>query len=142
MSLMSTMIGIAERVPLPDVVIRAGIERMCASTAAALSQNGTATAAKFAAATAGRGIAEHPKKTNTQHYEVPASFFGHVLGPKRKYSCCYYGSPESTLESAEKAALKQTIAHAELTDGQSILELGCGWGALSLQIARRFRNPS
>jgi cyclopropane-fatty-acyl-phospholipid synthase len=138
MSLTSTMIGVAERLPLPDLVVRTAIARMCARTAAALSDPAKATAADFAAATARRAVAEHTDKANIQHYEVPAAFFGHVLGPKRKYSCCYYGDPGATLEDAETAALQQTIAHASLADGQSILELGCGWGALSLEIAGLF----
>jgi len=138
MSLRSTMIGMAERVPLPDLVVRTAIARMCARTATALSEPASAAAADFAAATARRNIAECTEKPNIQHYEVPAAFFGHVLGPKRKYSCCYYNSPQSTLEDAETEALKQTIERAGLVDGQSILELGCGWGALSLRIARQF----
>lgn len=138
MSLTSALIGIAERVPLPDVVIRTAIERLCARTAAVLSGEGTGAPADFAGATACRRIAEYTDKANSQHYELPAAFFGHVLGPKRKYSCCYYASPDSTLEQAETKALQATISHARLNDGQSILELGCGWGALSLEIARQF----
>ena len=137
MSLMSTMVGAAERVPLPDAVIRAAINRMCARTAASLSREGQ-TPAEFAAATAVRSIAEHADQANRQHYEVPASFFGHVLGPNRKYSCCYYDGPGTSLESAELDALNRTVTNAGLADGQSILELGCGWGALSLHLARCF----
>lgn len=59
---------------------------------------------------------------------MPAEFFELVLGPKRKYSCCYHTIPGSTLGEAETSALAQTIAHTELTDGQTILELGCCWG--------------
>ncbi|HLG83889.1 MAG TPA: cyclopropane-fatty-acyl-phospholipid synthase family protein [Bradyrhizobium sp.] len=138
MSLMSTMIGVAERVPLPDLVVRAAITRMCARTAAALSDQSTADAAEFAAVMARRAIAEHTETANAQHYEVTPAFFRHVLGPKQKYSCCYYRDPHSTLEEAETEAIRQTIAHAGLADGQSILELGCGWGALSLEMARAF----
>ncbi len=138
MSSLSLMIAMAERVPLPDVLIRAAIARLCARTAAALSGQAAAISSDFAAATAGRPIAEHAEKANAQHYEVPASFFELVLGPKRKYSCCYYGQPAFSLEQAEEEALRQTIEHAGLRDGQSILELGCGWGALSLQMARNF----
>jgi len=130
MSLMSTMIGVAERVPLPDVLVRAAIERMCARTAGALSEQTPAAAAEFAVATAARGVAEHADEANRQHYELPANFFGRVLGPKRKYSCCYYTSSDSTLEEAETKALARTIAHAGLIDGHAILELGCGWGSL------------
>jgi hypothetical protein len=126
MSLTSALIGIAERVPLPDVVIRTAIERLCARTAAVLSGQGTGAPADFAGATACRRIAEYTDKANSQHYELPAAFFGHVLGPKRKYSCCYYPTPDFTLEQAETKALQETTSHARLNDGQSILEHGCG----------------
>ena len=85
-----------------------------------------------------RAIAEHTDAANTQHYEVPAAFFAHVLGPHRKYSSCFYKEAASTLQEAEEEALRQTEEHADLADGQSILELGCGWGSLSLFMARQF----
>jgi cyclopropane-fatty-acyl-phospholipid synthase len=69
---------------------------------------------------------------------VPAAFFASVLGPNRKYSSCFYKEPKSTLQEAEEEALRQTVEHADLADGQSILELGCGWGSLSLWMARQF----
>jgi cyclopropane-fatty-acyl-phospholipid synthase len=87
---------------------------------------------------AARAIAEETAAANTQHYEVPAAFFACVLGPNRKYSSCFYKEPASTLQEAEEEALRQTIRHADLADGQSILELGCGWGSLSLAMAQRF----
>ncbi len=79
---------------------------------------------------AARRIAEHADEANAQHYEVPQAFFAHVLGPNRKYSSCFYKEPESTLQEAEEESLRQTVEHADLHDGQAILELGCGWGAL------------
>ena len=87
---------------------------------------------------AARAIAEHTDEANAQHYEVPAAFFALVLGPNRKYSSCFYKEPASTLQEAEEEALRQTVEHADLADGQSILELGCGWGSLSLWMARQF----
>ena len=63
-----------------------------------------------------------------------------MLGPNRKYSSCFYKEPTSTLQEAEEEALRQTVEHADLADGQSILELGCGWGSLSLWMARLFPN--
>jgi len=86
----------------------------------------------------GRAIAEHTEAANIQHYEVQASFFAKVLGPNRKYSCLFYKDEASTLQEAEEEALRQTEDHADLADGQSILELGCGWGSLSLFMARQF----
>jgi cyclopropane-fatty-acyl-phospholipid synthase len=61
-----------------------------------------------------------------------------VLGPNRKYSSCFYRRPASTLQEAEEEALRQTVEHANLADGQSILELGCGWGSLSLWLAEHY----
>ena len=117
MSFISTMIGAAERVPLPDVVIRAVIHELCARTAARFAAADVANDAAFAEALATRPIAEHADAANTQHYEVPAAFFAEVLGPNRKYSSCFYKEPVSTLQEAEEEALRQTVANADLADG-------------------------
>lgn len=138
MTALSSLINAAERVPLPDAVIRAAIERLCARTAVKMADGSAASDAAFAQAMASRAVAEHTDAANDQHYEVPAAFFGLVLGPNRKYSSCYYPAEDSTLHQAEDEALRLTIAHADLRDGQSILELGCGWGSLSLSMARQF----
>jgi cyclopropane-fatty-acyl-phospholipid synthase len=142
MSFMSAIIDTAERVPLPDVIIRAAIHRLCSRTAVRLATGSAESDAGFARAMAGRPIAEHADAANTQHYEVPAAFFAQVLGPNRKYSSCFYKSEASTLQEAEEEALRQTEAHADLADGQSILELGCGWGSLSLFMARQFPHAN
>jgi cyclopropane-fatty-acyl-phospholipid synthase len=140
MSLISSVIGTAERVPLPDLVIRAAVQRLCSRTATRLARGNAESDAVFADEMAARAIAEHTGAANAQHDEVPAAFFARVLGPNRKYSSCFYNGPESTLQEAEEEALRQTVAHADLADGQSILDLGCGWGSLSLWMARQFRN--
>jgi cyclopropane-fatty-acyl-phospholipid synthase len=138
MSVVSRMIGTAERVPLPDLVIRAAVQRLCSRTATRLASGNAESDACFADEMATHAIAEHTEEANTQHYEVPAAFFAKVLGPNRKYSSCFYKEPQSTLQEAEEEALRQSVDHAELADGQSILELGCGWGSLSLWMARQF----
>ncbi|MGA8899385.1 SAM-dependent methyltransferase [Bradyrhizobium sp.] len=140
MSLTSRVIGAAERVPLPDVLIRTAIRQLCSRTAARFAAVDVKGDASFAREMADRAIAEHAEAANAQHYEVPAAFFGRVLGPNRKYSSCFYRSAASTLQEAEEEALRQTVDHADLADGQSILELGCGWGSLSLWLARQFPN--
>jgi cyclopropane-fatty-acyl-phospholipid synthase len=140
MSFVSSLIGSAERVPLPDLVIRAAIARLCSRTAARLAAGNAESDASFAKEMVARAVAEHSEAANAQHYEVPADFFGYVLGANRKYSSCFYRGPASTLQEAEEEALRQTIEHADLADGQSILELGCGWGSLSLRMARQFPN--
>jgi cyclopropane-fatty-acyl-phospholipid synthase len=134
----SKAIEIGERVPLPDAVIRAAIAQLCARTATKLALGNPDSDAAFASEMAARAIAEETDAANAQHYEVPAAFFAKVLGPNRKYSSCFYKEPASTLQEAEEEALRQTIEHADLADGQAILELGCGWGSLSLTMARQF----
>ncbi|SHK25109.1 cyclopropane-fatty-acyl-phospholipid synthase [Bradyrhizobium lablabi] len=140
MSFASKIIGTAERVPLPDLIIRAAIQRLCSRTATQFASGSAASDAAFADAMAARAIAEFTDEANVGHDEVPAEFFACVLGPNRKYSSCFYREAKSTLQEAEEEALRQTVAHADLADGQSVLELGCGWGSLSLWMARQFPN--
>jgi cyclopropane-fatty-acyl-phospholipid synthase len=140
MSFASRIIGTAERVPLPDLVIRTAVQRLCSRTATRLASGGAESDALFADEMAARAIAGYADEARAPHHEVPAAFFARVLGPNRKYSCCYYKEAESTLQEAEEEALRQTVEHADLAGGQSILELGCGWGSLSLWIARQFPN--
>jgi cyclopropane-fatty-acyl-phospholipid synthase len=142
MSIISRIIDTAERAPLPDLMIRAGITALCSRTATKLAAGNVETDAAFARDMAARAIAEHAAAANAQHYEVPAAFFAKVLGPNRKYSSCFYSDTHSTLREAEEEALRQTVAHADLGDGQSILELGCGWGSLSLWMARQFPDAT
>jgi cyclopropane-fatty-acyl-phospholipid synthase len=138
MSLIASTIAAAERTPLPDALVRAGISALLGRTATRLADAGAETDAAFAKAMAERAIAEETDAANAQYYEVPSAFFGKVLGPNRKYSSCFYRDNASTLQEAEEEALRQTVANADLADGQDILELGCGWGSLSLWMAARF----
>ena len=77
---------------------------------------------------------------NRQHYDLPPEFFELVLGPRRKYSCCYWAGATTGLAQAEEAMLELTAERAGLSDGQDILDLGCGWGSLSLWVAERYPN--
>lgn len=137
MNLAVTAIAAAERLPLPDAAIRFGIERLVGRTRRLLAGGGIVDR-DFAEAMGKWPIAVHTDDANAQHYELPAEFFSLVLGPHRKYSCCLYPSPATSLDDAEIAALEETCAHAALADGQAILELGCGWGSLSLFVAQRY----
>lgn len=134
MTVMQKLSSWGEALPVPDLVSRAVIASLVARTDRALA-SGPGDAASFAREMVRFPIAQHTDAANAQHYEVPESFFGQVLGPRRKYSCCYYRSPEDDLATAEETALALTAEHAGLVDGQSILELGCGWGSLSLWMA-------
>ncbi len=83
-------------------------------------------------------LALTPEKANEQHYEVPPEFFELVLGPRLKYSSAYWPDGVTTLEQAEDAMLQLTCERAQIGNGQEILELGCGWGSLTLHLARAF----
>jgi cyclopropane-fatty-acyl-phospholipid synthase len=77
---------------------------------------------------------------NEQHYEVPAPFFELALGPRLKYSCCYWDERTRDLAAAEEAMLELTARRANIQDGMRILDLGCGWGSFSLWAAEQFPN--
>jgi cyclopropane-fatty-acyl-phospholipid synthase len=85
-------------------------------------------------------IAVQTTEANEQHYEVPTEFYHFCLGERKKYSCCYFNNDHESLDSAEVNMLEKTIEHAKLQDGMDILELGCGWGSLSLFMAEKFPN--
>jgi cyclopropane-fatty-acyl-phospholipid synthase len=123
--------------PAPDFLTRPAIAAMVARTRRRLGSHPSREAA-FAREMAGRSIAEHADAANDQHYELPDAFFQICLGPRLKYSSCLYPTGSETLAQAEDAALAETCAHADLHDGQDILELGCGWGSLSLWMAQHY----
>ncbi len=135
-------ISLSERGLLPDAVLRAGIRSLLRERLqeihAADPAAAAATCDAFVGALRGADVALLTDKANEQHYEVPAEFFGGVLGPHRKYSSCWWPSGVETLERAEAASLAATCERAELADGQHILELGCGWGSLSLYMAAHY----
>ena len=138
MSFVSTIMGSAERVPLPDVIVRAAVHQLCSRAATRLAIGNAESDAWLADQMAARAVAERGNGGGARARAVPDGLFARMLGPNRKYSCCFYKEPASTLQEAEEEALRQTVEHADLAGGQSILELGCGWGALSLWIARQF----
>ncbi|MDP3552921.1 cyclopropane-fatty-acyl-phospholipid synthase family protein [Methylocystis sp.] len=140
MSLIASAVSVVERAPLPDSVLRMGVGYLVGRTRDRLSLAPPAAVETFARDMANYPIAIHTREANAQHYEVPARFFELTLGPRRKYSCCYYDSAETTLAEAEERALEETARDAGLADGQRILELGCGWGSLSLFMAQSYPN--
>ena len=83
-------------------------------------------------------IAVETQKANEQHYELPTEFFQLCLGKHLKYSSAYWKPATDHLDQAEEDMLRITGERADLADGQSILELGCGWGSLSLFMAKKF----
>ena len=137
MSLAQTAVHALEGAPLPDAVTRTGVRWLVEQTRRRLAAAPPTLESAFVRDMALRPIAENTAEANEQHYELPPEFFALALGPRRKYSCCLYGLGDD-LEAAETAALAATGRHADLQDGQSILELGCGWGSLSLWMAGRY----
>lgn len=144
MNLLQTGISAVERGYVPDLITRFAIRQLCRERLrdmqAPREQTVLAAQRAFIESMSTAPIAPLPAKANEQHYELPPEFFAAVLGPHRKYSCCLWDDSTTTLEAAEEAALQATCEHAELCDGQDILELGCGWGSLSLWMASRFPN--
>lgn len=135
---MKTAISLLETGFVPDALTRAGIRHLCGMRLAAETRDADARTAALMASIKSGPIAPVPQLANEQHYEVPAEFMRLALGPRMKYSACFYETERETLAQAEDAMLALTARRAELADGQDILELGCGWGSLTLWMAERF----
>ncbi|TWT76124.1 Cyclopropane-fatty-acyl-phospholipid synthase [Posidoniimonas polymericola] len=133
------VIDLAESRLLPDWLIRAGIRRLLAQRKQNPQQaERRASVQEFADQLRQGPLAIATDAANEQHYEAPAAFFNEVLGPRLKYSCCLFDDPNATLRQAEEAMLTLTCSRADLQNGQRILELGCGWGSLSLWMAEKY----
>jgi len=127
---------------VPDRFIRAGIRRLLAQRLREESAGSTdaqrARAAAFIGQMRRSPIALEMQAANEQHYEVPTRFYQLCLGPRLKYSSGLWEAGTDTLAGAEEAMLRLTCARAGLADGMDVLELGCGWGSLSLWMAAQF----
>ena len=138
----SLMIRLAESRRMPDRLIRAGIRGL--NRLRLLRENrgnndaGRAAMDAFVAAMRRSPVAVLPEKANDQHYELPPAFFQNVLGRRLKYSACWWGRGVNTLDDAEASMLEMTCRRAEIEDGMNVLELGCGWGAISLWMAEHY----
>jgi cyclopropane-fatty-acyl-phospholipid synthase len=139
-----SLIDLCERGLVPDVLTRYGIRRLSAQR---LRDEGArdlrAADDRFRALLdelRQSPIAIETAAANEQHYEVPTRFFELCLGKRLKYSSCFYATGSEDLDEAEEAMLAMYGERAELADGQRILELGCGWGSLTLWMAQRFPN--
>ena len=125
---------------LPDAVIRAGIRRNLEVRLARERAQTDDDRAQFLAARRRGPIAVETRAANAQHYEVPTAFYRYALGPHLKYSSAWWGPDTTTLGDAEAEMLARCCERAKIVDGQRILELGCGWGSLSLWMARHYPN--
>ena len=127
--------ALLEKNLLPDFAIRTGIRRLLGQR---IRDEAGYDATTYVADLKHRGIAEQTAAANEQHYEVPTAFYQYCLGPRLKYSGCYYETGHETLGEAETAMLDLYAERGEFVDGQDILELGCGWGSITLYLAARF----
>ncbi len=129
---------------LPDQLIRLGIRHLLRKRLEEENRGGLeATQERFnklLETLRQSPIAVDTDAANEQHYEVPAAFYQNVLGGHLKYSCGYWDVDVNNLTQAEERMLDLTCKRADLEDNQDILELGCGWGSLSLYMARNFPN--
>ncbi|MCB9915061.1 MAG: class I SAM-dependent methyltransferase [Planctomycetes bacterium] len=139
---MKTALSLVERGYVPAPVVRFGIRRLLADRLREQARlfDGRRDHALDAWVEHMRGgdVAPVPEKANEQHYEVPPAFFEAVLGRRLKYSSALFERADTTLDEAEDAMLALTCERARLTDGQDVLELGCGWGSLTLWMAERY----
>jgi cyclopropane-fatty-acyl-phospholipid synthase len=135
-------IGWVEQGLVPDRVVRGGVRRLCEQRLKEVHTGDAESAARaaeaFVRAMDSAETAPLPEQANAQHYEVPAEFFALVLGAHRKYSSCWWPRGIANLDDAEAAALAATCERAAIAPGQDVLELGCGWGSLTMWMAERF----
>ena len=135
-ALSRTAFAAAESGKLPDRVVRAGIRALLRARLRSL-----ASEPQLDEATLRSGpVAPAPCEANEQHYEVPAAFFELALGPRLKYSSCHWPDDEDgfALADAELSMLELTCSRSDLSGGQDVLDLGCGWGALTLFAAEKY----
>jgi cyclopropane-fatty-acyl-phospholipid synthase len=134
---MNLAIRLAENGMVPDAITRFGIKRLLLSRLAneQTRENGKDGIVRTMHTGA---LAVHTENANQQHYEVPTEFFKLMLGPRLKYSCGLFESSSADLAQAEQDMLALTTKRAKIEDGMDILELGCGWGSLTLYLAEQF----
>ena len=142
--MISKLIELAEKGIIPDYFIRQGIVRNCENR---LKNENVSNTEKVSLKKQiwieqmkESPIALVPEKANEQHYEVPPAFFENVLGKHLKYSSGYWPDGVNSLDESEESMLELSFERAQLADGDSILELGCGWGSLTCYMASKLPN--
>ena len=142
--MISKLIELAEKGIIPDYFIRQGIVRNCENR---LKNENVSNTEKVSLKKQSwieqmkeSPIALVPEKANEQHYEVPPAFFENVLGKHLKYSSGYWPDGVNSLDESEESMLELSFERAQLADGDSILELGCGWGSLTCYMASKLPN--
>ena len=138
---MNLLASLAERGFVPDRLIRAGIRfrlRKLLQNHEMLDTDHPDQIVSFLNAMDKESVAPSPEKANYQHYELPPEFFKSFLGQRMKYSCCFWESGARNLDRAEDAMLDLTCRRAGVINGQSLLDLGCGWGSLSFYMTEKY----
>jgi cyclopropane-fatty-acyl-phospholipid synthase len=138
----SALIEQVERGRVPDPLVRMGVRAVCRRRLARESRGGTEEQGRrkreLVEVLRGSPVAVATREANVQHYEAPTELFLKVLGSRMKYSCCFFPRKDSSLAEAEEAMLALTCERARLRNGMTVLDLGCGWGSLSLWIAEKY----
>jgi cyclopropane-fatty-acyl-phospholipid synthase len=138
------LISLVERGRVPQPLVRIGIRRMLGQRLRQHERSDPIAAEeakqRLIAEMDASPIALQTEKANEQHYELPPAFFEGVLGRHLKYSSGYWRETTATLDEAEAEMLELTASRADVADGHRILELGCGWGSLTLWMAAHFPN--
>lgn len=133
-----------QRNVIPDVVLRWGVRRLLEGRLGEITRPTVEAQMQellaFVQSLKQMPIAVHTEDANAQHYEVPTSFYQLVLGKRLKYSSAYFPKKDSSLDEAEEAMFGLYAERAQLQDGQSVLDVGCGWGSLSIYIAEKYPN--
>jgi len=139
---MKTTLQLVEKGLVPKPLLRRGIRKLLderlREQRAIFEPSRDAALALWVSQMRASEVAPVPEKANEQHYEVPPEFFELALGRRLKYSSAFYPDPSTTLDEAEEEMLRLTCERAELADGQDVLELGCGWGSLTLWMAEHY----
>ena len=139
---MKLSMSLVEKGLVPDAVIRHGIRRLLAQRLIEEDKGDPelqqAHLMQLVEQLRQSPVAIETSAANEQHYEVPAAFYQQVLGKHLKYSSCYYQPGVTSLDEAEAEMLRITVERAQLKNGERILELGCGWGSLSLYMAAKY----
>jgi len=140
--MISFLIKLAEKKLIPDFIIRQGIRNLLKKRIQSLVSNNSEkniqNKIQFIEEMNSSSIAVLPELANEQHYEIPEEFYKYSLGKHKKYSSCYWNEKTKNLDEAELLSLKLTSQHAQLINGLNILELGCGWGSLTLWMAKQY----
>ncbi len=139
---MKALVDRVERGWVPDSLVRAGIRSLNRRRLASESRGGTEAQRRRLMEMVFRlresPVAVATREANVQHYEVPTELFRQVLGPRMKYSSCLFPPGVDSLAEAEEAMLALTCERSRLENGMAVLDLGCGWGSLTLWIAEKY----